>query len=361
MGAQDKIDAVIIGAGVVGAAVAHELCGRGLQCWLLDQRERIGGETTERNSGVIHAGLYYPENSLKTKLCVTGNALLYAWASKHQVAHRRCGKIILARSPEEETLLASRLEHAQGVGVTKIRYLSRQEIQEETGIAVGRSALLSENTGIIDPVELTRSLIAHAKNLEVLVETKVQEIAALSDGYLVETSRGPVRCSIVINAAGLYADKIANLLSPGKYTLYPCRGNYFRWRTKRQIQRLIYPVKVKDAPGLGIHLSLGLDGSLKWGPDAEFLKEGLDYSPADHRHPAFLEAVRRLYPEVRPEELSYESCGIRPKLRSPDDENEKDFVIAHDHEGFIDLVGIESPGLTASLAIAKHVSTRLGL
>ena len=285
--------------------------------------------------------------------------MLYDWSARFKVAHRRCGKLIVARTAMEEAQLDVREAHARAVGVSKLRRLSQAEIHQRTGLEDVQAALFSENTGIIDPIELTRSLIAQSKNLQLVLHAEVQSIRAQADGYLIDTSRGPIRAGIVVNSAGLRADSIARMVGVTKYRIYPVRGDYFRWRTKRRIDHLVYAVKAKNACGLGIHLTVGLDDSLFWGPDTEYVGDEFDYAPAEHKRAAFLKAEQTLYPQVQADDLSYETCGVRPKLRAENGLKELDFVIAEDLPGFVNLIGIESPGLTASLAIAQHVGQLL--
>ena len=355
----NSLDVLIIGAGVVGSAIAREVNALGMSCWLVDRNQRMGGETTHRNSGVVHAGIYYPSESLKTKLCIQGRKLLYQWVKDTGVRYKNCGKIIVATEAAQLTKLEHRLEHAKLCGVDDLSFLSERALLERTGIQKAVGALLSPSSGIVDPIELTRSFVAHSPEVELLLNTEVTAIHQESNGYRVETNRGEVHTKVLINSAGLYSAKIAELGGMNHYKLFYCRGDYFTWRTNRVIDTLIYPVKDPLDPGLGIHLTIDLNGGLKWGPDAEYVGDSIDYGPADHKHEQFLDAVRRLYPEVQASNLYYEGCGIRPKLRSPDSSEEWDFVISEDQPGFINLVGIESPGLTASMAIAKHVTEML--
>lgn len=352
----NTLDVLIVGAGVVGSAIAREVNQLGMSCWLVDRNSRIGGETTHRNSGVVHAGIYYPTASLKTRLCVEGRKLLYQWAKDKKVRFRNCGKVIVATQASQMLSLERRVEHAKQCGVDDLSFISKEELFRRTGIENAVGALFSPSSGIVDPVELTRSLIAYSPNVELLLSTDVQAIHRESNGYRVETNRGDVHTKVVVNSAGLHAAQLAAIGGIHDYKLFYCRGDYFSWRTNRSIKTLIYPVKDPLDPGLGIHLTLDLDGGLKWGPDAEYIDNEINYGPAEYKRDTFLRAVLRLYPEVQASDLYYDSCGIRPKMRSPDSSEELDFVISEDQPGFINLIGIESPGLTASMAIAKHVA-----
>jgi L-2-hydroxyglutarate oxidase LhgO len=354
------VDVAVIGAGVIGAAVAERLTRRGFSALVLDRRARVGGETTERNSGVIHAGLYYSPESLKTVLCVEGNRRLYAWAADHHVAHRKIGKLVVATTEPEEAALHKMLAHGLAVGAQELEILSRAELEDREPAVRGRCALWSGTTGTIDPVELTASLIAVAEGAgaTMLTNAGVTRIETLARGYRLTTERGPLNAARVVNAAGLHADDVAALAGVGRYRIHPCRGDYFRLR-RGAFRHLIYPVKVQGSPGLGAHLTISPSGELKLGPDATWIERKDDYGPPPiDKRPQFAEAARRLF-EVEEDDLVYDSCGIRPKLRAPTEDQERDFVIAQDLPGFVNLVGIESPGLTAALAIAERVSELL--
>ncbi len=355
------VDVAIIGAGVVGAAVFAQLGARGLSCALLDRHPRTGGEITGRNSGVVHAGLWYPLESLKTRLCVEGNARLYAWCAAHGVAHARTTKLVVAADADEEDLLPTIVEHGRAAGVPGLSLVSGPALARLAPEVSGRAAILCESTGIVDPAELTASLVAAGTRAGGLVLTgaEVRGLAMASPGWRLDTARGPLTAGAVVNAAGLYADAVARLAGVERYVVHPCRGDYYRLRTSTRYARLVYPVKKKGAPGLGVHLTLGLDGACRLGPDAHYVGAKDAYGGGGGREAEFATAAGRILRGVRPEDVSYESCGIRPKLRGPHDPEERDFVIAEDRPGLIDLVGIESPGLTSALAIARVVGEML--
>lgn len=360
--AADVADVVVIGAGVVGAACAQRLAARGLSCFLLDRRERIGGETTERNSGVVHAGLYYPAGSWKTRLCVAGNRALYEWAARAGVAHARSGKLVVATTTAEEAALEALLAHGRAVGAEGLSLLTGRELAALEPHVRGSAALLSAATGIVDPFELTASLVtaARADGAEVIVSADVREIAREGDAYRLETTRGALAAAAVVNAAGLYADEVAAQAGVRKYAIHPCRGDYFRLRSRASYRHLVYPVKTPGAPGLGIHLTIDLGGACRLGPDATYVRSKKDYGPADPGKAAvFAEAARKLLGDIAAEDVEYDTCGIRPKLRAPGEKEERDFVIAEDLPRFVNLVGIESPGLTSALAIAVEVERML--
>lgn len=350
-------DVAIIGAGVVGAAVGLALTDAGLGCVILERKGRAGGEITERNSGVVHAGLNHPLAWLKTRLCVEGNRALFAFAEKAGVPHRRTGKLIVATTTAEVEALEALHVHGCAAGVDGLSLLTAQQLVElESGVR-GRAALLSASTGIVDPVELTAALLAAARagGAEVVVAAEVRELEPEGAGWRLDTARGKVWTSAVVNAAGLQADEVARLAGVDRYHIHPCRGDYYRWRTPRTFSRLVYPVKAGGGAGLGVHLTIDLNGGLRFGPDAHYVSARDDYRPGPDARAAFASAAARIIPGVLVEDLAYDSAGIRPKLRAPGDPEERDFVIAEDRPGLINLVGIESPGLTAALAIGREV------
>ncbi len=351
---------VVIGAGVVGCAVARELSSRGTQVLVLERGLRAGEGTTSRNSGVVHAGLYYPPGSLKATLCVRGKALLYEWCRARGVPHRQVGKWIVG-STADEADLAALLDNALRSGASGVTPATAERLRRELPGVRADIALFSAETGIVDPAALCRSLQAAAEGhgAQLVFQSQVVGISRAGAGYRIETSRGPIDAERVVNSAGLYADEIARLAGVDKYRIYPCRGDYFAVaRAAGQPAQLVYPVQHKGALGIGIHLSPGLDGSLRLGPDARYVtsKEDLGEFPGlEAKRRAYFDAAKRYLPGVTLDQLRYDSCGLRPKLRSPADVEERDFVLAEDLPGFVNLVGIDSPGLTAALAIAERV------
>jgi L-2-hydroxyglutarate oxidase LhgO len=356
---------VVIGAGVVGCAVARELAGRGKQTLVLERGARSGEGTTSRNSGVIHAGLYYPPNSLKANLCLRGKALLYEWCAAHGVRHRKVGKWIVGSAAEEPDLAALH-DNAVRAGATGLTRATVQRLRQDLPGVRAEIALHSAETGIVDPVELCRSLqtSAEERGAEFVFQSAVTGIARAGAGYRLESSRGPIDAELVVNAAGLYADDIARLAGVAKYRIFPCRGDYFSVSPGAGLpDQLVYPVQRKGALGVGVHLTLALDGSLRLGPDTRYVesKEDVGEFPGlEAKRRAFLDAAKRYLPALTLDQLRYDSCGLRPKLRAPADAEERDFVVAEDLPGFVNLVGIDSPGLTAALAIAERVGAMVG-
>jgi len=356
-----EVDVAVVGGGVVGCAVASALARANRSVLLLEGGPRLGDGVTSRNSGVIHGGLYYPPQSLKARACVRGNALLYEWAAARGVPHARPGKLVIARDaadvPDLEALEANaRASEAPGVELVPAAFVRARE-----PAVPAAAALWCPRTGIVDAVELTRSLAADATEhgALVLTQARVRAIARRGPAYELDTARGPVRAERVVNAAGLHADEVAALAGVNRYQVHPWRGDYFRFTPSTPYRHLVYPVRRRGAPGLGVHLTLDLAGRCRLGPDVEHVARKDDYSPREDKLPAFLAAARALFGEVRADQLAYDGCGIRPKLRAPSDPDEKDFVLSEDLPGFVNLVGIESPGLTAALALAERVAALL--
>jgi L-2-hydroxyglutarate oxidase LhgO len=352
-----EVDVAIVGGGVVGCAAASALARAGRSVLLLEGGPRLADGVTSRNSGVIHSGLYYRPGSLKARTCVRGNALLYEWASAKGVPHARTGKLVVARDPQEVPDLEALAANARAAGAPGVELVASSFVRSHEPALDAAAALWCPQTGIVDAVELARSFATDAteRGAVVLTQARVLGIERRDRAYELETSRGPLRAERVVNAAGLHADEIAALAGVTKYRIHPWRGDYFRFTPTTRYHHLIYPVRRRGAASLGVHLTLDLAGKYRLGPDVEHVERKDDFSPREDKLDAFLVAARALLGDVRREQLAYDGCGIRPKLRAPSDQEEKDFVVAEDLPGFIDLVGIESPGLTASLALAELV------
>lgn len=359
------MDLVVIGAGVVGAAVFQHLTAQGHSVTLLERRPRVGGDVTERNSGVVHAGLWYPLDSLKTRLCIEGAALLYAWAAAHDVPHARLGKLVVASDEAGEARLEPLIAHARAAGTPAAelpQLWTGARLAAEAPEVAGRAALWVPSTGIVDPGALTASLIAagRAAGGEVVTHAEVRALESHGGAWHLDTTRGPLVVDFVVNAAGLRADEVARAAGVPDYRVYPCRGDYYRLRPRTRYTRLVYPVKSPSSPGLGVHLTLGLDGSCRLGPDAYYVTDKSDYSGGGGHEREFAEAAAKILRGVQVEDVTYESCGIRPKLRGPHEAQERDFVVSLDRPGLVNLVGVESPGLTSALAIAREVGRLVG-
>lgn len=363
----ESINTVVAGAGVVGLACARALAESGREVVVIDPNEGIGKETSSRNSEVIHAGIYYAPNSLKARLCVTGKQALYEYCESKSVPHRRIGKLIVATRPDDQDRLRQISERARRNGVSDLRWLNAEQVHElEPAIDVV-AALLSPSTGIIDAHALMLTLQAD-------LEAAGGHVALQSRLTGAESTRGGVRLSIesdgetssliaanVINCAGLHASDVATVLQ-GKGADIPrthyARGVYFEYSGHSPFRRLIYPVP--EPGGLGVHATLDMSGALRFGPDVEWVEE-LDYSVDPGRAAAFAQAIAQWWPDVELRGLKPDYAGIRPKLSGPGEEP-ADFRITRTAIGagnIVDLLGIESPGLTSALAIADYVCALL--
>lgn len=367
------VSLTVVGAGAVGLAVAARLAPRFPDLVILERRDRHGQETSSRNSEVIHAGIYYPTGSLKARLSVRGNVLLYELCQRHHIPHRRLTKIIVARTPTElpalEKLLA--VGTANGVALTRLSGPQTRELEPNVTSVGG---LLSPNTGILSAHGLMDLFLHTAREAGATFQphTALIGLERQTQDYRLTVQTGDLTESFtserVVNAAGLEADTVAALagidVDAAGYRLHYCKGSYFAVRpaTAQLVARLVYPLPGHTS--LGTHAVLGLDGRLRFGPDVEFLADRrLDYRVDESKRAAFGEAVRRLVPAIQDDDLAPDLAGIRPKLQGPEAPF-RDFVIAEESArglpGLLNLVGIESPGLTAAPAIAEEVDRLLG-
>jgi len=366
-----RADITIIGAGVIGLAIAAQVAKENKEVYVLEKNERFGQETSSRQSEVIHAGIYYPEDSLKAKMCVAGNRLLYEICERYEIGHRRLGKLIVATSNEETGELQALLERGQRNDAEALRMLSTEEMKELEPNIEGVAAILSPSTGIIDSYALMKYFIARAKEnrAQIAYQTKVIGIEKLADEYRVtvedSTGNSSFTTRILINCAGLNCDRVAELagidIAKAGYKLHYCKGEYFSVGGGKNtlVKRLIFPVPPPKAIGLGIHVTFDLDGRMRLGPSTHYV-DNIDYA-VDNRHKRlFYDSVKRFLPFTEYDDLEPEMAGIRPKLQKPGEDN-KDFVIRDESDkglpGFINLIGIESPGLTSSPAIAEYVQS----
>src|SRR5437764_1660033 len=365
----DEVEAVVIGAGVIGLAAARALALAGHEVIVLERAYTIGFETSSRNSEVIHGGLYYPKGSLKARSCVEGRERLYAYCQAHGVPHAKLGKLIVATSDEEIPGVEKIEAAARANGVDNLEWLSASEAQRMEPELNCVAALLSPSTGIIDSHALMLAYQGEAEAAGVFVafRTPVLGGRVRSDGFELSVDGDEptvIRCRHLVNAAGLYAPAVARSIEgvPPE-TLPPayfCRGVYFTLSGRTPFRRLIYPVPVPG--GLGVHITLDLAGQARFGPDVEWI-EAVDYAVDPRRGDAFYAAVRRYWPGLRDNALQPGYAGIRPKISGPNDPA-ADFVVqgpaAHGVPGLVNLYGIESPGLTSSLPLADDVMRQLG-
>lgn len=367
----ESVDCIVIGAGVVGLAVARALAARGLEVVALEREDVPGSGTSSRNSEVIHAGLYYAPGSLKARLCVRGRQQLYRYCRERHVAHRNCGKLVVATTDEEVGTLERYLETAQRNGVGDLRLLAPPEVTELEPEVRCVAALWSPSTGILDCHEFMQALIADLEGSGGALICRAEVTAGRlgRDAHSVTVSEDgsstELAARFLVNAAGLGAQELAGRFAGlAAQTIPPrflAKGHYFTLSGRAPFRHLVYPVAGRA--GLGIHVTLDLAGGVRFGPDVEWV-DSVDYGFDSGRQSAFAEAIRRYYPGLDPGRLQPGYTGIRPKLVGAG-APAADFLIqgpeTHGWEGLVNLYGIESPGLTASLAIAEEVVDRLGL
>lgn len=359
------IDSIVIGAGVVGLATARALAQRGRDVFVLEAEERAGDGISSRNSGVIHAGIYYALGSWKAKLCVRGRQLLYDFCARRGITHRKLGKLVVASDWLEAESLRVVMQRAQANGVDGLRYLDAAEAARLEPELHCTAAIESAESGILDVPEYVMALIGEIEQLggRVACAMPVTSVRCEDGVFSVEVGGGDrVRCRHLINAAGLRATHVAHsidALAPAHIpTQFYAAGHYYRLRGKSPFARLIYPVP--HAAGLGVHLGLDSAGHVHFGPDVRWIAQP-DYHFDDRHRGAFAESIRRWWPALRDDQLEPDFVGVRPKLVAPDAPS-GDFLIqdatTHGITNLVNLFGIESPGLTASLAIGDEVAAR---
>lgn len=360
----------IIGAGVVGLAVAEELSAQYSDVLVVEKNRSYGLETSSRHSGVIHAGIYYPPGFLKADFCRQGNRILYEVCKKRNIPHKRLGKLIVAANDDEAHELEQIKKRSEQNKVTDLCFLSQKQIRALEPEVSAKAALFSPSTGIIDSHRLMQSFYINSESSGAIVvfNSKITNIYFDNNNYELEINNDfRFKTRILINCAGLFADKIGSLagidINKEEYCLKYCKGNYFSASPGPGIRHLVYPVPQKGNEGLGIHATLDLDGHVRFGPDTEYVTD-LDYSVDNGRSESFFRSIRRYLPEIKKEGLRPDMCGIRPKLQGPG-ETYKDFVIKEERKlgypGLINLIGIESPGLTSCIPIARYVSSLVHL
>jgi L-2-hydroxyglutarate oxidase LhgO len=363
----ESVECVVIGAGVVGLAVARALTLRGREVVILEAADCIGSGTSSRNSEVIHAGIYYPTGSAKARLCVAGKGKLYDYCETHGIEHRRLGKLIVATTEAQLDELNALRAKAVANDVHDLELIDAAKLHRMEPAVRGVAALLSPSTGIIDSHGYMLSLLGEAEAAGAMIAFNAPVTGGRvgNDGFVLEVGGAEpmtLRCRLLVNAAGLHAQAVARSITaipevpPTRY----CKGNYFALAGRSPFSRLVYPIP--EAAGLGVHVTLDLAGQARFGPDVEWC-EGLDYDVDPRRAARFAEAIRTYFPDLKDEMLLPAYSGIRPKLHGQG-EAVADFLIqgpaAHGVPGLVNLYGIESPGLTASLAIAEEAAALLG-
>jgi L-2-hydroxyglutarate oxidase LhgO len=363
----DEFDCAVIGAGVVGLAIARALAQKGREVIVLEAEGAIGTGTSSRNSEVIHAGIYYPEGSLKARLCVEGKQLLYDYATERGLPHRRCGKLIVATAPAQVAQLEAIAAKARANGVDDLVLLSRDEARAMEPNLECLAALHSPSTGIVDSHALMLSLQGDFEDAGGVLALKSAVVRAeCADGAIVLLAQDgtALRCNSVVNAAGLAAPALARRFEGLPASAVPsahfAKGSYFTLAGRAPFSHLIYPVP--EAAGLGVHLTLDLGGQAKFGPDVQWVDSPDDLVVDPKRGDGFYAEVRKYWPALPNGALVPGYAGIRPKISGPN-EPARDFLVegpaTHGVPGLVNLFGIESPGLTSSLAIGRHVAALL--
>ena len=366
----DRVNVLIIGGGVVGCAIAEALSRRWQDVFLVEKNPKFGMATSTRNSGVIHSGIYYPTNSLKARLCVEGNRMTKEFCVKHSVPHRTTGKLVVAKAKDEEPALLALKKKGEENGVEGLRILDEAGIRQKEPHVLGYAALDVPSTGICSSEELVHAFARVAENqgANLLVRATVESLEPrngvvrvglrIGDEESSETETVEARC--VINAAGLYADEVAQLLGPRPWKIYPVRGEYCEIRGPRAelVQNLVYPLPHKHGLSLGLHFTKTLWGTLLLGPTAKYVDGKENYERERMTVPEFASDAKSMVPEIQESDMQLAYTGLRPKLVPPEYSGIPDFVIEPDREvpQVIQLIGMESPGLTAAPAIAQHVS-----
>jgi len=364
----ERVDVAVVGAGVVGLAIARALAQAGREVLILEAERTFGSHTSSRNSEVIHAGIYYPSGSMKARSCVRGKGLLYEYCAQNDVPHRRIGKLVIASRDDEVPALERLKAQAEANGVGDLEWLEASRVAELEPAVRAVRGLFSPSSGIVDSHAVMAAFLRDAREAgaELVVGSPVVSGAVASAG--IELAIGgaepsSILCNAVVNSAGLFAQRVAHSLrgvpEPSIPGSYYAKGHYFTLAGKSPFSHLVYPIPVPG--GLGVHVTLDLAGQVRFGPDVSWL-DAVDYAFDEGRAEAFYAAVRAYFPELRDGALTPGYTGIRPKLL-PAGSPFQDFVMQgsldHGVPGLVQLYGIESPGLTASLALAEDVRALL--
>jgi len=366
----ERVDCVVVGAGVVGLAIARRLAMAGREVLVLEATEGIGNGASSRNSEVIHAGIYYPPGSLKAKVCVQGRHKLYHYCRERAIPHQRVGKLIVATHEDQAPQLAKYKAQAELNGVDDLRWVSVEEAREMEPDVIFAAAVHSPSSGIIDSHSLMLALQGDAENAGAtcVFNSPVEGGRAQGDFITLDVGGSDpmsIDCGTVINAAGLTAPQLAARISGVPAHTVPethyAIGHYFALSGRPPFSRLVYPVARSD--WLGVHVTVDLSGRVKFGPDFNWIDD-IDYRFDYSLEPAFYEAIRRYYPGLKDGALTPDYTGIRAKITGPG-EPPADFVVhgaeTHGIPGLVNLFGIESPGLTSSMALADHVAAMIGI
>jgi L-2-hydroxyglutarate oxidase LhgO len=364
-------EVTIIGAGVIGLAIAEKVTEDYSNVFLIEKHPLFGQETSSRNSEVIHAGIYYTKDSLKARLCVEGKRLLYDYCKRYNVPYNNCGKLIVATSEDEISIIDGIRHTAMKNGVDDLKVLGRDSIAEMEPNIFALKALYSPSTGIIDTHSLMKQFETNTINNggQIVYGTEVTGIKRINGGYLITLLDADKRnydftSRIVINSAGLTSDRVSEMVGiyDERLKIVFCKGEYFRINPpkNRLIKMLIYPVPHQNMEGIGIHVTIDMGGGVRLGPDVKYLESNVyDYKLTPSKQEAFFSEAKKYLPFLELDDIAPEMAGIRSKIQKPG-ESQKDFYIKEEAErgypGFINLIGMESPGLTSALAIAKYVN-----
>jgi L-2-hydroxyglutarate oxidase LhgO len=364
-------DVTIIGAGVIGLAIAEKVSENHDNVFLIEKHLSFGQETSSRNSEVIHAGIYYTKDSLKARLCLEGKSLLYDYCNKYDVPFNNCGKLIVATSQKEIAIIEGIRQTAIKNGVDDLLVLGREQIAELEPNIFAIKALFSPSTGIIDSHSLMKQYETNAINngCQIVYGSEVTAISRIKNGYKIDLFDADKKIysfttRIIINSAGLTSDKVSEMvgITDDNLKILFCKGEYFRINPpkNRLIKRLVYPVPHPNMEGIGIHVTIDMGGGVKLGPDVKYLESNIyDYKLTGSKQEAFYRSAKKFLPFLEFDDIVPEMAGIRPKIQKPG-EPLRDFYIMEETNrgfpGFINLIGMESPGLTSSIAIARYVN-----
>ncbi len=357
----ERIDVAVIGGGVTGLASALAMAKRGASVCVLEKHPRPGLETSTHNSGVIHGGIYYPAGTLKSKLCIEGRPLLYEFCRTHNVAHEKCGKLIIATDDSEIPRLEKLFQTGLANGVDGLTMVDRAFIRKREPNIRAVAAIYSPETGIVEAEALVNALrrAAEAEGVIFLPGTKLVGAGSGNDGLQLRTERETILAATVVNAAGLYADEVSKMLGGDEFKIYPVRGEYAELIPSKRslVNALVYPLPHAAGHGLGVHVTRSTGGNIWFGPSVKYQERKDDYESDRLPVEDFAQAAQELLPMVTVADLRLSGSGIRPKLH-PASESFADFMIRRDTQNprVVHAAGIESPGLTSCLAVGERVS-----